>query len=313
MVKISVVLMVHAYEELVKSIDFLQRQTLKDFEIIGINDGLTDDNIKDIKGKININIINHPSDLVKNLNGEYLTFIDSNDYIEENMLDSFYQFAKKHTLDITTSSYYEIKSHKEILINHKYKIGNVKTSPQILCLFDYRITNKLFKKDFFVKELSPFHEDLSSICPYLLCKLLKDAKLIGNLDKAYYHYTNVEPLNNNLFCNLQNILNDYQKEYYLQYEINYVMIKHIMAFLLQQKDVRDKEKRRKNIKNSYLFLDNHIKKWKKNKYYHKLPFSKKMIINHEKLLKIYISTSIFLRRNNLEYRRTNYQINYGKL
>ena len=47
--------------------------------------------------------------------GEYVIFIDSDDYLEENMLETMYNKAQKSDSDLVICDYYEIENnHKAI-------------------------------------------------------------------------------------------------------------------------------------------------------------------------------------------------------
>ena len=99
MVKYSFIVPVYNTSKyLKKCLDSLVKQTFKDFEIIIVNDGSTD-NSSNIISKYqdtyrNIKVINQKNqglsmarnNGVKEANGEYLIFIDSDDYVEKNLL-----------------------------------------------------------------------------------------------------------------------------------------------------------------------------------------------------------------------------------
>ena len=87
-------------------------QTLKDIEIILIDDGSTDDSLNVIKNYAkkynNIKYTSKENEgqaIARNIgiqmsSGEFITFIDSDDYIELNMLEKLYNIAKSDNSDI---------------------------------------------------------------------------------------------------------------------------------------------------------------------------------------------------------------------
>ena len=87
-------------------------QTLKDIEIILIDDGSTDDSLNVIKNYAkkynNIKYTSKENEgqaIARNIgiqmsSGEFITFIDSDDYIELNMLEKLYNIAKPDNSDI---------------------------------------------------------------------------------------------------------------------------------------------------------------------------------------------------------------------
>lgn len=112
-IKLSVIIPVYNVGELLyKCIESIQNQSLDNIEIILINDGSTDNS-----GKIcdeiacqnnNMRVIHKENEGVsaaRNLgigvaNGEYIGFVDSDDYINENMYLKMYLQAKKNDCDI---------------------------------------------------------------------------------------------------------------------------------------------------------------------------------------------------------------------
>lgn len=50
--------------------------------------------------------------------GEFITFIDSDDYVELNMLEKLYNIAKSENSDIVLCNYVEEYSNKNIEKNH---------------------------------------------------------------------------------------------------------------------------------------------------------------------------------------------------
>lgn len=100
------------------AIDSVLNQTFKDFELIIINDGSTDntgeivENYKDRDSRISVyHTENRGLSSARNLalsyaRGEYVTFIDSDDAVKEDYLECLYQNAEKYNADVVFSSYY---------------------------------------------------------------------------------------------------------------------------------------------------------------------------------------------------------------
>ena len=113
MYKITVIIPVYNVENYLKEcLDSIINQTLKDMEIICIDDGSTDSS-PDILKKYSkkdkrIKIItkeNGGQAIARNLGikeaqGEYIAFVDSDDFIEPTMMEKLYKKAKKNNLDI---------------------------------------------------------------------------------------------------------------------------------------------------------------------------------------------------------------------
>ena len=113
MPKVSVILAVYNVEKyLAECLENLINQTLQDIEIICINDGSTDTSLsileeyakKDSRIKI-YSKENEGQAVARNFgmekaNGEYIAFVDSDDWCELNMYEKLFNEAKKHDADL---------------------------------------------------------------------------------------------------------------------------------------------------------------------------------------------------------------------
>ena len=114
MVAISVIMPVYNSSGFLnKSIDSIQKQTLNDIEIICVDDGSTDNSLEvlnDLKDKYgNIRIICQENSGpgvarntgIKNAQGEYIAFLDSDDiYLDETALEKMYNLGKSEDFDL---------------------------------------------------------------------------------------------------------------------------------------------------------------------------------------------------------------------
>ena len=112
MVKVSVVVPVYNAEQYLKQcLDSIQRQTLKDIEIIMIDDGSTDGSAAICRQylsdrrfsyyfKENEGLAAARADGLARASGEYIGFVDSDDWIEPDMYEKMYEAAKSNDSDI---------------------------------------------------------------------------------------------------------------------------------------------------------------------------------------------------------------------
>lgn len=113
MTKLSVIIPIYNVEKyLNECLDSISKQTLKDIEIICIDDGSTDNSPNILKEYLKkdkrIRIItqkNKGQSAARNLgikesHGEYIAFVDSDDFIEPDMLEKLYAKAKDNNLDM---------------------------------------------------------------------------------------------------------------------------------------------------------------------------------------------------------------------
>ena len=94
MPKFSIIIPVYNVEKYIKKcLDSVFTQTEKDYEVIVVNDG-TKDNSMDIVKNYDVKIVNQKNQglsearntRLKNAKGEYILFLDSDDYIEKDLL-----------------------------------------------------------------------------------------------------------------------------------------------------------------------------------------------------------------------------------
>lgn len=122
-IKVSVIVPVYNSSVFLRqTLDSLTHQTLKEIEIICVDDGSTDDSYDILKEYSeqysNIIVIrqgNGGAGAARNAGldkaiGEYLSFLDADDFFETDMLEKAYEHAKKYNADVTvfnSDQYYE--------------------------------------------------------------------------------------------------------------------------------------------------------------------------------------------------------------
>ena len=207
-IKISVVVPAYNVEKYIeKTLRSIMEQSLKEIEIIVINDGSKDNTLTIIKklmledsrivliDKKNGGVSQARNDGIKKARGEYISFIDGDDWIEKDFYKDCYKYGVKNNLDITATDayidYFRKKRTKylkefeteEIISGKKYLSQLYKNN----CL--KVVWNKIIKKDIFIKnnlfflENVPSGEDMN-----LTIKLGYVTSRIGKVNKAYYHY-----------------------------------------------------------------------------------------------------------------------------
>ena len=112
MIKVSVVVPIYNAEKYLKQcLDSIRRQTLEAIEVIMIDDGSTDGSAEAAKSyltddrftyyhKENEGLAAARADGIARANGEYIGFIDSDDWIEPDMYEKMYNAARSNDADI---------------------------------------------------------------------------------------------------------------------------------------------------------------------------------------------------------------------
>ena len=181
---ISVIIPVYNVEKyLEKCLNSVINQTYKNLEIIVIDDGSTDNSGKicDEYAKKDSRIIvihtenggvssarNKGLEVAK---GEYIGFVDSDDYIEDNMYEILYRNLVKFDVDISMCNYYIVRNNKKTYHKHNIDdillIDNKEKFFELLNSNYYKgfLCNKLFKSDIMQKK--KLEEDIY-VCEDLL-------------------------------------------------------------------------------------------------------------------------------------------------
>ncbi|GEP62913.1 beta-1,3-N-acetylglucosaminyltransferase [Clostridium beijerinckii] len=133
MVKVSIITPVYNVEECIeRSIKSVMNQTCKDFELLLIDDGSKDKSIDIARGllensSINYKIITQKNSGVsaarnrgiKEASGEYITFLDSDDYIDHKFVERMYEKAEESKCEIVFCDYSEVDAKGNVLVQNR--------------------------------------------------------------------------------------------------------------------------------------------------------------------------------------------------
>lgn len=199
MPKVSVVIPIYNVEKFLKrSLDSVCGQTLEDIEIICINDCSTDNSLEILqeyaKNDNRIKIINFEKNLgvsvarnagIKCANGEYLGFVDSDDYIDLNFYEQLYKKAKEDNFDIVKGNVSRYRLDGKIL--KSTELTNLINKNKFYFLCDwwsaiYKTTLVIDNKIIFPEEC-PKAQDIV----FLNRCILKCKKLAAE-NTVFYHY-----------------------------------------------------------------------------------------------------------------------------
>ncbi len=163
---ISVIVPVYNVEKyLEKCIDSIINQTYKNIEILLIDDGSTDSSgeicdryaIKDkrilVFHKENGGLSDARNKGIDIATGKYISFIDSDDYVEENYISFLYEILKKFDADISMGKHYvryqentiDTSSGQELCMNPEVTLEKMLYGEDV----DVSAWAKLYKKDLF--------------------------------------------------------------------------------------------------------------------------------------------------------------------
>ena len=298
--KISVIIPVYNVEKYIKKcLDSVVNQTFKDIEIIVVNDGSPDNSSKIIKEymKEDKRIKYYEKDnggqgSARNLaitksTGEYLIFVDSDDYIDLNMLEKMYDYAKKSKLDIVVcNGYLDVNDDITNFDNFNSSINDLQkryivsqTGP---CL--KLIKAEIIKKNNLLFVENHIYEDIAIVPAYALF-----TDKIGYIDERFYYYVqrsnssmNQEKYSKKLediffaLDNLSNKFTEYSNNKFNE-ELEYLYIENLLhAASLRFLRFDNYEK---HIEKIVSIMKEKFPRWNKNIYYSKKGLKYKVVCN----------------------------------
>ncbi len=216
MIKVSIIVPVYNVEKYLREcLDSLIGQTLKDIEIITINDGSPDNSLqileeyatKDPRVKI-INQENAGLSAARNrglseASGEYVAFIDSDDWVDADFCERLYNAAQKDEADIAAGGVVlyknpqKSKKHISYQKNCVYKGIKEKYYKLLFGAAHCYVCNKIYRREALIKSGIVFpegkvYEDMHW-SPRVVCELGK-AVVVGGV--SYFYRQNMSSITN---------------------------------------------------------------------------------------------------------------------
>ncbi len=208
MIKVSVIIPVFNTEKYInKCLSSLVNQTLDDIEIICVNDGSTDNSLEIIEKIANndarIKIINQEHKKqgaarnagLRIAEGEYIGFVDSDDWIDLNYYEMLYDTAKKYDADIAlatnvrigngkTKKRLEITEEKTaVTLQEKIDIGNQVKNP---CPTNKIYRHSMLKENNIIWQEGVYCEDKL----FTIQAIYYANKIVTVPDVNYYYFRN---------------------------------------------------------------------------------------------------------------------------
>ena len=213
---ISIVIPIYNIEEYIEEcILSTIKQTYENIEIILVNDGSTDGSLKICEKYVHIDsrisLINKPNGGlisarkagVKIAKGEYIAYIDGDDFVKPKMFETLIEQASDTSLDLIVGGHIEKwTNHEEVVLNYSdqgvYEINDRENNIINTMIFNGKFSQpgifsyvwgKLFKSDLLIKwqlsvdEKMFIGEDAACLYPYIL-----DCRKIKIINDSNYYY-----------------------------------------------------------------------------------------------------------------------------
>ncbi len=212
-VQLSLILPVYNTEKyIIRCLNSVICQRIEGLEVIIINDCSTDNSLSLISAYANqhsnIRIINLPENKgvgyarnigLQNATGEYVGFIDSDDWVDVNMYDSMIEYLEKYNADIAVcgvkNEYQDCKTG-----NYRYRYATPKILSNDCALsilsksldlgtnISSIVCNKLFKNELFKTHSLHFPVDSYNEDDYFTFLAFVYSKKIVLIPNCFYHY-----------------------------------------------------------------------------------------------------------------------------
>lgn len=205
--KISIIVPVYNIEGyLERCLDSILDQDLPDFEVIAINDGSTDKSgfilekyaQKDSRIHL-VNVENGGAGWARNNGidkavGEYLMFVDGDDFILPKCLSTLYNCAQTNNADLVIFSYRHYwdesgwgNTPKDLY--YQDKVMDALTATQLMLLGnDVLLWNKLVSRSLYIKANIRFKEGMLNEDYPVSCAMITNAKRIFYINTLFYVY-----------------------------------------------------------------------------------------------------------------------------
>ena len=300
MTKVSVIVPVYNVEEyLPKCLETLVNQTLKDIEIIVINDGATDNSQAVIDSFVskytNIKSLVKPNGGLSDARnyglpyatGEYIGFIDSDDYVDLDMYENLYNKAKEDDYDIV-----------ECNLHHVFPDGTMDTEigekimdkHEMLMMGRSVVWNKIYRREWLVNTGVIFPKGYIYEDVEFYSMLIPHINKYAYIDQASVYYVQRgNSINNKQTLKTLHILDILQhiKDYYLKIGV-YDEYVNALEFLYtriilcssfsRMCGIPDKAQRKEALEKNWEALQTQFPDWKKNKYLNQLRTKKGMFM-----------------------------------
>lgn len=296
MIDVSVIVPAYNAEAYIrKCLDSLLNQTKKEIEIIAVNDGSKDktlDILNEYKSNYpeiitvisqeNQGLSTTRNNGIKVARGKYIAFVDSDDYVKEDMLEVMFNKALQGDYDVVACGVDAVYPDKVMPISIGIDFDSKKLTPaeskEIFLNMYVIVCNKIFKKELFSDEQLLFEPGIWFEDVLFFSKLVPNLKSIACVENYFYEYLQRTDSITYTYSDklldihlvLNKILEYYKKNgFYEEYkaELEYMYVRYMFATFIKR---LSKAKNRKKFKEGVRFAQETVRNtfpdYKKNIY-----------------------------------------------
>lgn len=306
--KISIVVAVYNAEEFLRRcLDALVNQTLKEIEILCVDDGSTDsapqiideyekkypDKVKAFH-KENGGEFTTRNYGLQRATGEYVTFVDNDDWVEPTWAEKLYNAAKENNADLAVCGFerIDLKTNKVIakdMTSYGYTTKDIKEDDDFTIFINPAPWNKIYKRDK-VKELRFLDFRGFNDMVFLASSYTKIKKISFVPDVLYHYYLRYESQIHNVnkkdvenfkkyLLDLKQLYIDENKYETMKYILDTMVFIHLGISVMYRVSYDKSVDMKKMMKDTIQYLDENFTNWRKSPFL-KFNYSRKKGIKH---------------------------------
>lgn len=291
--KLSIVALVYNLEKyLPRCLDALVHQTLEEIEILCVDDGSTDtapqiidEYQKKYPNKIKVFHKENGGEFttrnygLERATGEYVTFVDTDDYVELNWAEKLYQAAKENDADIAVCGFerIDLQTGKVVgkdMTGYGYTCQEINAKDDFMVFINPAPWNKVYRREK-IKDLRfmPFRGFNDTM--FLACTFTKINKVAFVPDVLYHYYlrydSQIHTVNQKDVDNLKKYLLEVKHIYQqsgkyeeMKYILDLMAFIHLGVSVMYRASYDSTIPIRKLVKEMITYLDENFPTWRKS-------------------------------------------------
>lgn len=306
--KISIVVAIYNAEEfLPRCLDALVNQTLKEIEILCVDDGSTDsapqiideyekkypDKVKAFH-KENGGEFTTRNYGLQRATGEYVTFVDNDDWVEPTWAEKLYNAAKENNADLAVCGFerIDLKTNKVIakdMTSYGCTTKDIKEDDDFTIFINPAPWNKIYKRDK-VKELRFLNFRGFNDMIFLASSYTKIKKISFVPDVLYHYYLRYESQIHNVnkkdvenfkkyLLDLKQLYIEKNKYETMKYILDTMVFIHLGISVMYRVSYDKSVDMKKMMKDTIQYLDENFTNWRKSPFL-RFKYSRKKGIKH---------------------------------